>query len=297
MTCGRTGLPVNVTLLCQSGLRFLRTRNPVAIAVTRGARNLLARPMTLFCSCKMVGTPHKLAARSGGTVGYPPKPTTTLGLTRRTNDQALAVPTASNVAVRINDSGSRPRTVALGTTCTVARRKFEMRRTMVGGEVYSYVSLVKRVRECFCRKEMASGAAGREQIRAAHRSYPSDPAPGHRQLWRSHRRARLLASQRQQHSHCIGNRQHRRPAVGYERQCHAFGRHQMQVDCHVNRRLRGKQNGQAGGGKTRERIVIAHRTDKHANDNESKQRHQSEAQHHPEFLGRNCEHKVRMTLR
>jgi hypothetical protein len=44
----------------------------------------------------------------------------------------------------------------------LARRKFEMRRTMVGGEVYSYVSLVKRVRQCFCGKEMASGAAGRE---------------------------------------------------------------------------------------------------------------------------------------
>ena len=38
-----------------------------------------------------------------------------------------------------------------------------MRRTMVGGEVYRYVSLVKRVRESFRRKKMTSGAAGREQ--------------------------------------------------------------------------------------------------------------------------------------
>ena len=44
-----------------------------------------------------------------------------------------------------------------------ARRKFEMRRTMIGGEVYRYVSLVKRVRESFRRKKMTSGAAGREQ--------------------------------------------------------------------------------------------------------------------------------------
>ena len=38
-----------------------------------------------------------------------------------------------------------------------------MRRTMIGGEVYRYVSLVKRVRESFRRKKMTSGAAGREQ--------------------------------------------------------------------------------------------------------------------------------------
>src|SRR4029079_1433971 len=52
-----------------------------------------------------------------------------------------------------------------------------------------------------------------------------------------------------------------------------------------------------GGGKTSERIVIAHRTDKHADDNESKERHQSEAQHHPEFLVRYRAHQVRVAFR
>ena len=41
----------------------------VAIAVTRGARNLLARPMTAFCSWITVGTRRNVAARSGGSVG------------------------------------------------------------------------------------------------------------------------------------------------------------------------------------------------------------------------------------
>ncbi len=38
-----------------------------------------------------------------------------------------------------------------------------MCRPMVGGQVYRCVPLMKRVRQRFRRKEMTSGAAGREQ--------------------------------------------------------------------------------------------------------------------------------------
>ncbi len=40
-----------------------------AIAFTIGARKRLARPMTEFCSCTMLGMPRANAASTGGMVG------------------------------------------------------------------------------------------------------------------------------------------------------------------------------------------------------------------------------------
>ena len=55
------------------------------------------------------------AGGTGGTVGYPPKPTTADGATRPSRRRACSVPNPSSAAVRANDTGSRPRTVALVT--------------------------------------------------------------------------------------------------------------------------------------------------------------------------------------
>ena len=165
------------------------------------------------------------------------------------------MPRANKVAVRINDSGSRPRTVALGTTCTSRAGNLKRAGTMVGGEVGRYAALVKRGPPVLPLERDGRRCRRLRAERAAYRSHPSDPAPSHCKLGRSHRRSRLLARQRQQHAHCIGDRNHRRPAVRNERQCHAFGGHEVQVDRHIDRRLRGEQDGQARGGKTSEWIV------------------------------------------
>src|ERR1700723_3812075 len=89
MTDGRTGLPVTRALL---GSTPFRSGKPHATRLTRGLRNRLARPITAFCSCRTDGILRSQAARSGGTVGYPPKPTTARGLMRLSLTAAAARP-------------------------------------------------------------------------------------------------------------------------------------------------------------------------------------------------------------
>ena len=67
-----------------------------------------------------LGTPNSRAASSGGTVGYPPKPTTAAGFIRRIKLSATGVPAVSIAPVRASDHGVRPRTVSLGTTSIVS---------------------------------------------------------------------------------------------------------------------------------------------------------------------------------
>src|SRR5580692_5868817 len=89
MTDGRTGLPVTRAL---AGSTPFNPGKPQAIALTRGLKKRLARPITAFCSCRIVGILRSHAARSGGTVGYPPKPTTARGLMRLSLTAAVARP-------------------------------------------------------------------------------------------------------------------------------------------------------------------------------------------------------------
>src|SRR5262249_61647578 len=87
------------------------------------------------------------------------------------------------------------------------------------------------------------------------------------------------------------------PAKKNKRQCHALGGKEMQVHRHIDRRLRGEENGKASRGKAGERIVIAYGAYQHANDNECKQRYQRETQHDAKFLCRHRKHEISMTLR
>src|SRR3984957_20657596 len=89
MTDGRTGLPVTCVL---ARSQSFKPGKPQAIALTRGPKKRLARPITAFCSCRMVVILRSQAARSGGTVGYPPKPTTARGLIRLSLTAAAARP-------------------------------------------------------------------------------------------------------------------------------------------------------------------------------------------------------------
>ncbi len=138
---------------------------------------------------------------------------------------------------------------------------------------------------------MTARAAGRNQHR------PGDRRRHHAGLAGEHDiagelGARPLAGERQQHAHAVGERDQRRAAIGDERQRHALGRHQMQIDRHVDGRLQAEQDGQSGGGKTDERIVGAHRLDQRADDNEGKQRDQNEAEHDAEFLRRHRKDEI-----
>ena len=51
------------------GLAMTRLSKPLATACTRPARNRFARPITAFCSCRIVGTLSCVPASTGGTVG------------------------------------------------------------------------------------------------------------------------------------------------------------------------------------------------------------------------------------
>ena len=95
---------------------------------------------------------------------------------------------------------------------------------------------------------MPAGSAGREQHerRAARLDHAGAPG-GERRVpaLASSSRARTLARQSEQHAHAVGERDHRGAAIGDERQRHALGGHQMQVDRHVDGRLQAEQNRQA----------------------------------------------------
>ena len=68
-------------------------QKPHAIASTFLEKNLFTFPKTAFPSCKITLNPKNLAEKIVGNVGYPPKPTTILGLynkrVNRTNTKCL----------------------------------------------------------------------------------------------------------------------------------------------------------------------------------------------------------------
>ena len=77
--------------------------------------------------------------------------------------QAFSVPSASSVAVRASENGSRPRSVALGMRCTA--RAGNLKWAARGSVARSTVApaLFQHDRERFGREQMAAGAAGAEE--------------------------------------------------------------------------------------------------------------------------------------
>ena len=58
-----------------------------------------------------------------------------------------------------------------------------------------------------------------------------------------------------------------------------------------------EQDGKAGGGKARERLVVAQRARQRAHDDEGEQRDQHQAEHDAEFLRRHREDEIGVALR
>ena len=70
----------------------------------------------------------------------------------------------------------------------------------------------------------------------------------------------------------------------------------MQIDRHVDGRLQSEQDRQPGGGKTDERVAVAHRLDERTDHDEGEQSHETEAEHHAEFLRGHGEHEIGMAF-
>ena len=68
-------MPVNTPFLKYFKVSFIETHTTFAYLL----KNLFALPGTLFCSCKTTGIFSLCAAKTTGTVTYPPTPTTTSG--------------------------------------------------------------------------------------------------------------------------------------------------------------------------------------------------------------------------
>ena len=192
----------------------------VAIAVTRGASIRLARPITAFCVVDHgrnapQGRRQQRRQRSDSRRSRPPRPAGCVRAAR----SAFMAPTPSVPTVRAIEIGSRPRTVALGITCVSRAGKSlaVARRALVGRKIDRDAAPLQRVRQRLGGKQMSAGAARRQQNE---RLAPSGGLPRGRQrsARRHHRGARALARQRQQHAHAVGERDHRRAAIGDERQ-------------------------------------------------------------------------------
>ena len=89
-------------------------------------------------------------------------------------------------------------------------------------------------------------------------------------------------------------RDQRRAAIGNERQGHALGRHQVQIDRHVDRALNAEQHDEAGSRETAERILVARRREQAAQHDEGEQRDDQHAGHDAEFLAGHREDEVGM---
>ena len=259
-TAGRTGLPVSHRLgrellgAADLGRSWSRSR------VTRGARKRLARPSTAFCSWMIVGT---LAARRGehrrhgriaaeadrrGRLQPPrsaaapastPRPSSTAA--RGERDRRLAV----SVAERNDVDLLGGKVAAVGLDAVVGG---EMDAPAARGAAPAPAPRPERDDRRCRRRRGGSSPAIRVSAQAGARRRPASAGRE-----RVATRARLgpPARQRQQQPHAEGDRDHRRAAIGDERQRHALGRHQVEIDRHVDDRLDAEEHDQAGGGEAR----------------------------------------------
>ena len=85
-------------------------------------------------------------------------------------------------------------------------------------------------------------------------------------------------------------------AIGNEGQRHALGRHQMQIDRHVDRALHAEQHDEPGRGEAAERILVARRHRQAAQHDEGEDGDDEKAGDDAEFLRRHGEDEIRMRV-
>ena len=232
------------------------------MALTRAASMRLARPSTAFCSCTAVGIRRSLAATSGGKAGYPPNPTTAPGRTSPSSLNAAAMPRRSIQLVLAAAERGAPRKGGGGNAIDGARREIGSVAVPahVRDEVDGNRAPPELLRQRKRREEMSSRPAGgkHDRSRAHERPIPirwpiavSGCRPGHEFRLFDARRIGPAPGHRQQHAHCQANRKHGGAAAGDEGQGHALGRHEPDVDRHVDDRLQDEEQGQPGRGQRR----------------------------------------------
>jgi hypothetical protein len=196
-------------------------------------RDRLARPRMAFCSCNMAGTPARLAASRGGTVGYPPKPMMMSGRIFCISRPDARMPDKIRHAMRRIATGFFPVIVAEGMTVTLLAGKPALNR-----------SARRSVARCTSQPlEMSSCASAS----AGNRCPPVPPALRSAVLAVSavmlfrrgegpeRQAANVLAQafrpapvERQHETHGNGGRQQRGAAIGDEGKCHSLCRDHLQ---------------------------------------------------------------------
>ena len=157
----------------------------------------------------------------------------------RRERRSAGVPRASSAAVRASASGVRPRKVAARDDVDLLGGKAGAMRgdPHVGGEIDARAARRCSASASACgREQMPAGAAGRtkrgRRASASCRSdLPREPATRERLARFRHERSSAdrgaAARQRQQDADGVREREHRRAAIGDERQRHALGRKQV----------------------------------------------------------------------
>ena len=171
-------------------------------------------------------------------------------------------PAPSRLAVRASATGLRPRIVSLGTTSIIVAREQPAiaQRARIRHQPHVAAALHQRGRQRLGGKQMPAGAARRQQDqrRAAPRitrirgRRSRSPADSRSMLGRSRVSASSMPMPK-------ASEIMRRAAIGDERQRHALGRHQMQIDRHVDDRLHAEQDRKPRRREAREQVLGAHR--------------------------------------
>ena len=137
---------------------------------------------------------------------------------------------------------------------------------------------------------MAAGAPRRDQNRAEGHAGSAST------VRKTTSRARPLAHDGDHEAHAERQRDERGAAIGDEGQCHALGRHQVQIDRHIDRALDAEEHDEARPREAAEMILIARGDGKAAHDDEHEDGHDDETGDDAEFLRRDGEDEVGMRV-
>ncbi len=172
---------------------------------------------------------------------------------------------------------------------TRRKRAAVLQRAPIGREFDRNATPRQRDAQCLGGKEMAPRTARSDKDRAV-RFHPGlDPVDD--------LGARTFARDGDEKSHAERQRDQRRATIGDERQGHAFGRHHVQIDRHVDGALDAEQNDEARRGETAERILVARCRNQPAQHDEGEDRDDRDASDDTELLAGHRENEIGMAIR
>ena len=225
------------------------------MAVTRLASMRLARPSTAFCSCSggrdaAQAWRRRAAGRPDSRRSRPRQP----GFTSPSSLKAAAMPRSSIQPVRAAATGERAGERGGGNAIDGARGKVRAVAVAahVGHEIDGDGAPAELLRQGEGRERDGRRCRPAASITDLVRhDAPPSPSPshvaglGHESRLFDARRIGPAPRHGQQHAHRQADRKHGGAAAGNERQRHALGRDEPDVDGHVDDRLQREQAGPA----------------------------------------------------